>query len=154
MCCRALGRSTCSLSASTNTLSSRFPEIYHITTWSPAAIISPPNSTSRGCAPLVDHRSLIADYLRCGIPCQPWIGLQLPPLVGELAEAPCATGHRVACSVVSTDQEQPEQCAAFVERGRAHPLVMSEERDDIVALLFLLTPLPELHHGHIKILKA
>src|SRR3546814_2010456 len=31
---------------------------------------------------------------------------------------------------------------------------MSEERDDIVALLFLLTPLPELHHGHIKILKA
>src|SRR3546814_12288650 len=66
----------------------------------------------------------------------------------------CATGHRVACSVVSTDQEQPEQCADFVERGRAHPLVMSEERDDIVALLFLLTPLPELHHGHIKILKA
>src|SRR3546814_11057287 len=80
---------------------------------------------ARGCAPLVDHRSLIADYLRCGIPCQPWIGLQLPPLVGELAEAPCATGHRVACSVVSTDQEQPEQCADFVERGRAHPLVMS-----------------------------
>src|SRR3546814_7111985 len=84
----------------------------------------------------------------------PWIGLQLPPRVGELAEAPCATGHRVACRVVSTDQEQPEQCAGFVERGRAHPLVMSEERDDIVALLFLLTPLPELHHGHIKILKA